>query len=378
MGDTFTNLQVLPGKPNAASGRVKLARRIRAHLGRLGFTRCGPGRGDRDILIGPVQSGSWIAVYDSALALSDVRLLDTLGSALSANGFGTAVGVAVHDSDLLEMKLYCNGAVGGRFSNWPGYFNGDPKPLSPEIDHPEAWLNLVNDSRDSSALEVAWRSSPLESAEDVLVRISRLIGWEPDAVLCGLTRLTETQKSACLQLGFRTVPATVSTRPELRLPSLAHVGGTGPQIRAREGETVALSIVAHNVGAAGRGLTGVVWGTAVDRGLLDLKDVRVVLGPPREGIKLFAPLQVAQSSTGPIRVAAFPDAELRSGPATAAAAFHSGIDFKQGMQSWLTGRIEFSLAGALLAAGRADIHLEVVACRESGGRPGFLDIPPGY
>src|SRR5215470_15640954 len=111
MGDTFANLQVFPAKPYAASARAKLERRISGHLKELGFRLRG-GRGQtREILIGPVQAGSWIAIYDSALALSDARVLDDLGLALSVNGLVVAVGVSVYDSDLLELSFYRNGSV---------------------------------------------------------------------------------------------------------------------------------------------------------------------------------------------------------------------------------------------------------------------------
>jgi hypothetical protein len=120
-------------------------------------------------LIGPVQPSSWLAIYDSALESPDERLIDELGSLVSADGFGPGVGVLVYDSDLLEMKLYRDSVVRGRFSSWPGYFRGDRKPLYPELDDQAAWHTLTPDAS-------AWRSPESESAEELLARIGHAIG----------------------------------------------------------------------------------------------------------------------------------------------------------------------------------------------------------
>ena len=56
----------------------------------------------------------------------------------------------------------------------------------------------------------------------------------------------------------------------------------------------------------------------------------------------------------------FPDAELRSGPDTPATAFRGSVDFEQGLQTWLSSRVQLSIAVTVVAAGSADLHLGLV------------------
>ena len=78
-------------------------------------------------------------------------------------------------------------------------------------------------------------------------------------------------------------------------------------MRARVGEPVELTIVAHNIGGPSAGLDVAIWGPALERSLLDAREVRLVLGPPLEGEKLAGPLQAAEGDASPIpiRVARF-------------------------------------------------------------------------
>jgi hypothetical protein len=167
-------------------------------------------------------------------------------------------------------------------------------------------------------------------------------------------------------------PAASAT--EAVLSTFAHVGGTRARLRVRVGESTALSMVAHNVGGASLGVTVVIWGPALDRGLLDPKEVLLIVGSPLHGSKLTSQLQLAQADLGPIRVANFPNAALRSGPTSPQTAFRPGVDFDTGWEAWLNTRVELSLATPALRLGSGEIHLGLVPAGNPEGGQASLTI----
>src|SRR5687768_13393495 len=111
MGAFFTNVQVHTGGRDAEAVRADLAAVVRRAVLAEGFAEVtdGSDESDRLVLVGPVGAGPWVAVFDEDTEDQDERALARLARTLSAAVGGFAVGVLVHDSDVLRLELHSAG-----------------------------------------------------------------------------------------------------------------------------------------------------------------------------------------------------------------------------------------------------------------------------
>src|SRR4051812_44678927 len=101
MGAFFTNVQVRGGDA------AELRQAIVADAGARGADEVSEGdEADRVVAILPPQDG-WIALYDQATEMQDMVSLERL--AMLASRGAVAVSIAIHDSDILDLRLYEDG-----------------------------------------------------------------------------------------------------------------------------------------------------------------------------------------------------------------------------------------------------------------------------
>jgi hypothetical protein len=129
MGSFFTNVQVFAGQRPVADVRAAIIAAIRQQAIAAGLeedeTIVDDEDAERVVTIGPAGSGSWIAVYDERTEDQDAESLRELGEALSQVG-AAAVTVLVHDSDILQMQLYQQGAQVDAYHSYPNDYRDDP------------------------------------------------------------------------------------------------------------------------------------------------------------------------------------------------------------------------------------------------------------
>src|SRR5215208_6221286 len=124
MGSFFTNVQVYVGDRPAHDLRSAIIGAMQRLVRDDGFVEVDPddATAERMLLIGPADATRWIAVYDSATEGQDQTQLDALAAALSTVSEGAAVGVLIHDSDVLELRLWHSGARLDSYSSSPDYY----------------------------------------------------------------------------------------------------------------------------------------------------------------------------------------------------------------------------------------------------------------
>jgi hypothetical protein len=194
MGAFFTNVQVHTGGRPAERVRASVIEAVRR------WTLAGPFveiAGDdpvagRTALVGPADSQPWIAVYDSLAENQDIDLLVDLTQALSAaDGALASLAILVHDSDLLELRLCCEGTLVDAYSSWPGYFD----EISPEQEQalagrPELWRDLLAAGESAEDLRQVWNDEPL-FAEELLQDVADVLGLNPERCSTGFTYLSQ-------------------------------------------------------------------------------------------------------------------------------------------------------------------------------------------
>jgi hypothetical protein len=350
MGAFFTSLQVHATSPDQ---RAAVTGAIHAHMGNLGLVAAGPAEAaTRTLLVGPAAR-RWISVYDSAMEAQDPAILEDLGGAVSAATDGVTVGVLVHDSDLLELRLFRAGKLEDKLTNWPGYFSGKPRPAPPRGRWREprrsAWRDLLLEGHRIEELEEVWRGGA--GPEATLAKLAAPVGWDVRYLTAGLSSLEPDLRTTCAELRWRAVDArTMGRRP----PAFGHVGGPD-KVTAATGDRAPVTVVAHNVAGPMHGIAIVMWGEAIERGLLAVDGVHVQVGSPAAPERVRATLAEQDGQL----VAAIPTLAIPEGYESPAAALATGTP-DEGLARWLSARIEVEVEGIAARRGTADLHVGLV------------------
>jgi hypothetical protein len=109
LGSFFTNIQVHVGEIPPDEARRTVIRAIQDHAARSGLETVPGEPAERSVPIGPASHAPWISVFDEAGDDQDGDRLRELAEALSAPA-SVALGILVHDSDILELRLCRAGA----------------------------------------------------------------------------------------------------------------------------------------------------------------------------------------------------------------------------------------------------------------------------
>jgi hypothetical protein len=123
-----------------------------------------------------IQRGDWVAVYDELLDEQDLRVLDATASLLSRETGAPAVGVLVHDSDVLLLRLYRDGALADQHNNNPEFFDLPRRSAAGRAQH---WKDLLAPGSRASDLRTAWRG---KAPEDALGEVARHLGIDQSLI----------------------------------------------------------------------------------------------------------------------------------------------------------------------------------------------------
>ncbi len=110
MGAFFTNVHVLTPEDRVEDAQAAILECLRDIASEKGLVPCEDGaKADRAFIV--KRNGAWLGVYDEATESQDIKLLDDLAARLSARSRCPALGVLVHDSDHLFLRLFEDGDV---------------------------------------------------------------------------------------------------------------------------------------------------------------------------------------------------------------------------------------------------------------------------
>lgn len=332
MGASFTHVHVDVGQTQPDEALARVLETLRRELAAEGWVETSePTPGARHLWVAPADEGPWLTVYDSRSELQDDTVV-TLATWLSTALPGRAFAVRVHDGDLLEVFRVQEGVLRDRWASWPGYFEGAPPPPTT----PDA--------------------PPSHDALAVLAKMAADHGWSATRAQVGAASLPPSLRAKCVEIVVR---RSAVEGDDHGPPAFDHVGGSVHPREVSLGESVAVTVVAHNVGGRLRGIAVVVFGPALAKGLVRPDTLVARLGDPAAPVAIVATPVVGQGEE-PSWVATLPDAELPRGHADAGAAFRAEADVPAAIAGWTAARLEVELTVTAVGRGRAKLHVGLV------------------
>jgi len=350
MGASFTNLQVRVGPGDADAELAAVREAIRAALS-VDFVEAGPDEeAERTAVIAPPLRG-WISVYDEELDRQAEEPLVELARALSARN--RVVSLLVHDSDVVDARLFEAGEVLDHYVSDPDFFEMPRSARAAVKGRPEAWVPILAPGADARALGKAWKLRPT-FAEDLVTAMVPLLGWDADRALATYRHLAELPGSD----GFPRLRLRARTRPEMpSLPPAFELRGWNPACELALGEPLpSLRFIVANVGVGTRGLVVVAGGEAITSGLVRLTSATLATqhGAGAEGFRRASAPFAAAPERDDLLAARFPDFEVPAAPegptAAASRAFEEG----------LARQVFVSVLGEVLGTGQGALHLSVL------------------
>jgi hypothetical protein len=281
MGSFFTNVQVRCADPEA------IARAIREDARECGTDELAPTADlapDRSVLILPPKDG-WIAIYDEATEGQDAVSLERIAVAASRAARDHAFSVAIHDSDVLDLRLHRDGARLDRFDSFPGYFGEkvSKKRREAVAGDPAQWGAIG----DSSKLREAWSAEDL-FAERTLARTCAIVGCDVQRASTGYRYAVGDRDAipeGTITLRFRARARPAWEGESGALPELVTESYVEGEIALAVGDELRVSLGARSAGRASKGLGIRCWGSAIEQGLVEVERFELVVGSMAEGAR---------------------------------------------------------------------------------------------
>jgi hypothetical protein len=283
MGRFFTNVHVRASE-RSSDARAAIVAVLESRAAADGLHAVGPAESfDRLVAIGLASGSPWIAVADEATESQDVSTLEDLAKRLSRTIHGHAVSVLVHDSDVLDLRLFENGRRLDHFVNQPDY--SSDRALSAKArealqGNARAWAPLLKDGASVEALEQAFRSTPL-FAEETLAAVAQLLGFGEGYDL-GANDLRQ-DTSPGFELRYFARPATTSTLAGT--PPAFAAGAWTPSLTLSVGEPLRWALSVVNQGGPANGIAVRVSGTAIERGLVRIASATCALSRANDDVE---------------------------------------------------------------------------------------------
>jgi hypothetical protein len=374
MGSFFTNVQVQmpPGvEPTDLLDTVTHA--LTSLAAERGMIPCAAAStaADRTVVLRPSERG-WLSVYDEGTEDQDAQGLDVLARELSRATGGMAVTVLVHDSDILRLALFRKGKCLDRYDSHPAYFcDGElsKKELATVAGKPDRWAPLLTEGHRREDLARAWREKKL-FAEATLARTSELLGWtegraavgfrylEDDLLGGGVVRLRYCHaKLPAHRKEAEGVPRFVTDLPpEVTLRPVELALAVGDELR--------VSCTCRNAGGAGRGIAIRAWGSALEKGLVEVTAFELLVGNVLKGAKHVAVgPEVSANHVWHATVDHAIPAGLRGGLASLA-----GASWREVQEAMMRAQVHVNAVGRVVAPGQGELYVALIPSeREEGG-----------
>lgn len=302
MGAFFTNIHVQLAAEDTERQLATLSDALSAAVQNAGYRVAeSTEQPDRTILIGRAGSTAWAVVYDEDSDAQDLRALEHLARAASADHI--VLSVLVNDSDELVVTLFRNGRRADRLRFNPAE-DVRPRPKS------RAWRDLLGDR--FAEFEQAFASNTA-FAEDPLNVLTTLLGWDERYSFLGFSYrdelpgpLTELRFVLRPEAKFFTLR---NTPPDLRqFAERISVRVTWQQAASGFG----MSAMFYNEGGAAKGLTVMLALTPELQELIEIDGIRIQQGDA--GTEMTQRGEVVSAGESVFLRAQFPDATLHAWP----------------------------------------------------------------
>lgn len=290
MGAFFTNIQIRSPRSNADA----ITQYMRNLAAQSGYTTVAEAseETDRDIyIITKTNATDWVIVCDSGLEnqLPDELLMATKRLAKVADGI--AVGVAVSDSDVLQLHYCSKGRHIDSFSNMLDDGNVSVKLRHRLIGNAEKWKKLLVTGATPEQITACWKNHHV-FVEEMLMNFCNLVALDFES--CTLDASTFNQAipdgfvvlhHLRLKQPFSLSDSYVRDKPsayETAGGTIALEGVKGDEIGLGHGESAELRnplsqgqhmVCFQNRGGPSTGLIVGFTGTAIDQDLISVKQV---------------------------------------------------------------------------------------------------------
>lgn len=378
MGSSFVNVQVHAAGRDPRAALDGVVDCLVSVLREDGFVRPDAGQSsDRTVLVAAGSSG--IGVYDEICDKPREEVAARLASELSRRLETHAVTILVHDSDVLVLELFGSGELLDRFNSNPGLFGeASTSERTALRGKPARWNPVLLPGVRSASLGAVWRKRKL-LADDTLREIAQLLGIEQDRALLGFRYLEEGDAE---ELGLQVV--SLRFRHAVR-PAHETLSQAAPRLQQASSSVKAVGVIGQparfsagvrNLGGAASGISVLVYGDAIDGGLLSIDSVQLVI-PQETAHKVSRHAGYSSQSTvfdcattdelrGEHRVsrASFPELKLEAGPAATPDDFNFG-------QAWdhysRIATIHANIFATAVNVGKGAVHVGFVPDSASEG-----------
>lgn len=377
MGAFYTSIQI------RTANLDEVIAALRQDAERIGMeeVRAGEPLPDRSVVVLPPDDGGWIAIYDQSTDAQNTQTLERIAELISRRLETYAMTVLVHDSDVLDLRLFRRGARVDHYSSDPGYFGQSASSAEALAGSPQEWTSLVRDGG-TSELAAAFEE---RSADRSLVAIATL-------VRCHLSRV---------QTGYRYVmgdgelgkippflePRTLRFRSRERPPWEADAKGE-PMLELRSypsepvqlavGDELRVGVSVVNLGEASQGLRVTAWGDALERGLCTIDRFELLVGSPRaRRHKNLTPRKAKDATGRTLWVAEDRDTPVPAGALDASMSRDS--DPMAFFDAQLARQIHVNIVGRVVAPGQGELGVGFAPEENPNGSVGAavaLDASP--
>jgi hypothetical protein len=375
MGTSFTNIQVFT-PPEEGNNKLEIViDAVRQWVLKGGFEEVSADEEVepellRTVIISPPEPEPWTGIYDEFGNEYLDNLRDFALFISKTSGFST-VSSLVADSDVTEMGLFKAGEEIDYYSSLPGY--GEEKPLSRSEKMklkgtPELWQEFLIPGKTPLDLRKIWNKKPI-FAEEIQAATARVFGINEFAgggfgYFEYLDQIGEPAVVTRLRFRAKRARSPFATTQE-GLPKFIEPYGYSPEAQLFTETPVSLITSFQNKGGPGKGLRLVFWGTALDKGLVELEKVQFS-GPGSKSLKerfmqvfQLTQFKIAEDVYGyevllpdfEFPGALLPDSETD---------FIGGVTFIRAYKAQLARSLGVYLSGKTLKEGQGDLHIGLV------------------
>jgi len=366
MGAFFTSVQV------HSDDLAAVLSALRADAREDGFDELGDAEGaDRSVIVLPAEAG-WISIYDQASEGQDVTVLEQSAERVSAALRTHCVTILVHDSDVLDLRLFRDGARLDEYDSFPDYFGRARKAKTALAGQPAKWRELLVGGTEED-LGNAFAGKPL-FAERGLSAIAKLVGLDPRRARTGYRYLlgdgelgTSAPFLGPTMLRFRRRERPAWERAATGPPKLTVQGHPGAPLELAIGDELRVGVSTLSAGGASRGLRVVLWGSAIDGELARIERCEVLIGDVRAGARhRMVETHEARDAQGRVLVVAeLEDAEIPAGPEQAGHA--AGADFTAFFEAMQARTVHVNVVGRVVQAGASELFVGLTPIANTAG-----------
>ncbi len=269
MGAFFTNNQVKNTKSDSDFAK-KVIEFLVSYHDQLGyFLVDNREAADKSIVVLASSNGEWASIYDEEHEFQEMLEQSAMSSTLSQAFQSPVISVLVHDSDLLHMEIFSDGASVEQFSN---AYTGEEIDFSNS--RPKAWENVLINPYTFSDVKSIWEKKEL-FVEDFLGEFCPLINIDVFNMTMGYNYLTEEHPSKGISLHFAS-----KTKDELEEigPAKLEVSGYIQELTLNAGEKASAFWLLTNSRKTSTGLQIVAAGACIENAILTPVYAEIVQG----------------------------------------------------------------------------------------------------